>query len=137
LRLLQNILVVVGAICVGLVATFYAFAILFANRGSPETRGYGIYIGGLFCVAPLGVIFGVMVSIGWLRASQHDALWSKFVWLGIAVGLGMGPFVSFSVGPHSDFGWWATWIVTIACGAVGGIIAGVTSTLQKPPNTKV
>ena len=126
----------VGAICVGLISTFYAFLFLFANRGAPETKGYGIYIGGLFCVAPLGVILGLMVSISWLRARQHHAIWSKFVWLGIAVGLVMGPFVSFSVGPHSDFGWWATWIVTVACAAVGGIIAGVATALQMPPNTE-
>jgi cytochrome bd-type quinol oxidase subunit 2 len=135
LRLLQNIAVVVGAICVALVSTFYAFVILIADKGDPETRGYGIYIGGLFCVAPLGVILGVMASILWIRARRHDALWSKFVWLGIAVGLVLGPFLSFSrIGPHDDFGWWATWIVTIASGALGGFMVSVLSALQRPPN---
>jgi hypothetical protein len=141
LRILQNILLVVGAMSLGTFGAFCAVAFLLGSiqpdrHEEPWTRGFGQALGGLICGAPLGALTGLAASLVWIGARHDRAAWSVVVWLGILLGLLMGPSVSFRLGLHNGFGWWGTALVTAACGTVGGSLAGMALAIGKPA-TKV
>jgi hypothetical protein len=130
MRFLQGLLLVVGSLALGTVAGFFAVALLMDRmipvRGEPSTRGYGSFIGGLFCGAPLGTLVGLVGSIGWLRAQDEPRPWSRFVWLGVLLGFVAGLVVTYRWDERGGIGgWWVASLVVPACGTVGGILAGL------------
>lgn len=129
MRFLQGFLLVVGSLVLGTVAGFFAVMILMdlmiPVRGEPSTRGYGSFVGGLFCGAPLGMLIALVGSVGWLRS--RDEPWSMFVWLGVLLGLVVGLFVTYLwVERRGIGGWWVASLFLPACGTLGGILAGLT-----------
>ena len=134
MRFLQSLLLLVGGICLGTVAGFFAVALCVAalqpdRQEEPWTRGFGQYIGGLVCGAPLGAIAGLILGIVRVRAQQ--AVWHPAVWLGIVAGLALGPLLSFRFGVSEGFGWWGIAAVSAICGIAGGGLAGLALAIKK------
>ena len=131
MRFLQNALLVVGSTALGTTLGYFALILVLTSMqrpgGEPSQAGFGQYLGGLFCGAPLGSLAGLALSVAWMRARDQPRVWNVFVWLGVLLGLATGPVVSFRWNVHQGTGWWGTSVVTAACGAVGGFVAGVCS----------
>ena len=129
MRFLQNVLLIIGTTALGTSVGYFGLILVIASMqrpgGEPSQMGIGQYLGGLFCGAPLGSLTGLALSVGWMRAREQPRVWSVFVWLGILIGLAMGPVVSFRWSVHQGTGWWGTAVVTAACGTVGGFVAAV------------
>ena len=134
-RFLQNILLVIGSTALGTVLGYFGLILLIASMqrpgGEPWQAGVGQYLGGLICGAPLGSLTGLGVSIGWIRERDELRVWSAFVWLGVLLGLVMGPVVSSHWNIHQGTGWWGTAVVIAACGTVGGMVASGSLALWK------
>jgi hypothetical protein len=128
-RSLQDILLVIGSTALGTVLGYFGliFAVASMQRpgGEPWQAGFGQYLGGLLCGAPLGSLVGLALGIGWISARGRARPWSLPVWLGVVVGLASGPAASLSGHVHQGAGWWGTAVVTAACGTVGGFVAAV------------
>ena len=129
MRFLQNVLLVVGSTALGTSLGYFGLIFVMASMqrpgGEPSSAGFGQYLGGLFCGAPLGSLAGLALSVGWMNARDHPRVWGVFVWLGVLLGLALGPVLSFRWSAHQGTGWWGTAVVTAACGTVGGLVAGV------------
>jgi hypothetical protein len=136
MRFLQNALLVLGSTVFGTVLGFVALAALVASiqapRGEPWQRGYGQFLGGAFCGAPLGTLAGFVVSLGWIRTRPASRVWGPFLWLGIVSGLVAGVVYCASWMNHGGPGWWVAALVVPACGTVGGILASSALALVAP-----
>lgn len=120
---------VIGSTALGTVLGYFGLILVIASMqrsgGEPWQAGFGQYLGGLICGAPLGSLAGLALSVGWMCTRDQPRVWSVFVWLGVLLGLALGPVVSFRWNIHQGTGWWGTAMVTAACGTVGGFVAGV------------
>jgi hypothetical protein len=128
MRFLQNILSTVGMTALSTVFGFLAVAALTAltQRPSEEpwTRGFGQYLGGLICGAPLGAAVGFLGSILFIRVQDGSVPWNPIVWLGILLGLLTGTTLSFHWGMTSGQHWWlAVTVLAAASATVGGLLA--------------
>src|SRR5262245_46063129 len=85
-RYLQNVLLVIGTTALstvlGIIAVAAAVGLVQKPGGEPWTRGFGQYVGGLACGAPLGAVVGLVAGIGFIRAQEDSAVWSPVVWVG-------------------------------------------------------
>jgi hypothetical protein len=130
-RFLQNVLLVIGSTALGTSLGFFGLILVIASMqrsgGEPWQAGFGQYLEGLICGAPLGSLTGLALSVGWICAREESRVWSGLVWIGLLLGLALGPAVGFRWNVHQGMGWWGTAVVTVACGAVGGFAAGVCS----------
>jgi hypothetical protein len=130
-RFLQNVLLVIGSTALGTSLGYFGLMFVIASMqrpgGEPWQAGFGQYLGGLICGAPLGSLAGLALSVGWIRARDESRVWSVLVWIGVLLGLALGPVVSFRWNVHQGMGWWGTAVVIAACGTVGGFVAGVCS----------
>src|SRR5262249_10939738 len=105
----------------------FVIASMQRSGGEPWQAGFGQYLGGLICGAPLGSLAGLALSVGWMCTRDQSRVWSVFVWFGVLLGLALGLVVCFRWNVHQGMGWWGTAVVTAACGTVGGFVAGVCS----------
>jgi hypothetical protein len=144
MRLLQNILLVVGATVLGAVAFGVglayaaAFTIFRPRPGQDPSLNWGgaaVFTGIVIC----GGVLGAIVGFSWAlrRIAQRSNDWSLFVWGGVLLGFVLGAAMSFSglghkiVGelcPEFDFSWesWAaTGVCSVVLGTLGGIAAAV------------
>jgi hypothetical protein len=130
-RSLQNVLLVIGSTALGTSLGYFGLILVIASMqrpgGEPWQAGFGQYLGGLICGAPLGSLAGLALSVGWMCAQDQPRVWSVFVWLGVLVGLALGPVVSFRWNVYQGTGWWGTAVVTVACGTLGGFVGAVCS----------
>lgn len=128
-RSLQNLLLILGSTALGTVLGYFGLILLIASLQRPGSEpwqaGFGQYLGGLICGAPLGSLLGLGLVIGWIRSRDPGPAWSVFIWLGVILGLTLGPALSFRWNVHQGTGWWGTAVVTAACGTVGGFLASV------------
>ncbi len=129
MRFLQAILLVIGSTalgtCLGYLGLILTIASLQRPGGEPWQAGFGQHLGGLICGAPLGSLIGLALSLGWMSAREESRAWDLPVWLGVLVGLVLGPIASFRWNLHQAMGWWGTAVLTIASGAAGGLLAGI------------
>jgi hypothetical protein len=128
-RFLQNVHLVIGSTVLGTSLGYFGLILVIASMqrsgGEPWQAGFGQYLGGLTCGAPLGSLAGLAMSVGWMCARDQSRVWSVFVWFGVLLGLVLGPVVSFRWNVHQGMGWSGTAVVTAACTTVGGFVAGV------------
>ena len=131
MRFLQNLFLVIGSTALGTTLGYFGLMLVIASMqrpgGEPWQKAYGQYLGGLICGAPLGSLAGLALSLGYMLARDQSRVWSIFVWLGVLLGLVLGPVVSFRWNVHQGTSWWGTAVVTVACGSVGGFVAGACS----------
>lgn len=129
MRSLQDVLLVIGSTALGTLLGYFGLILVIASMqrpgGEPWQAGFGQYLGGLLCGAPLGSLTGLALSVGWIRARDRPRVWSVLVWLGVLLGFAMGPVVSSRWNAHQGTGWWGTAVVTAACATAGGFVAGV------------
>jgi hypothetical protein len=128
-RPLQDVLLVIGSTALGTSLGYFGLILVIAAMQKPGDEpwqaGLGQYLGGLLCGAPLGSLAGLALSVGWMRARDRARVWSGFIWLGVLLGLALGPVVSLRWNVHQGTGWWGTAVMTAACGTVGGFVAAV------------
>lgn len=128
MRYLQNTLLIIGTTALSTVAGVFAVGALVGlfqrPGGEPWTRGFGQYIGGLVCGAPLGALAGFIGSISFVGAQSESRSWNPLVWIGIVLGIAAGIALCFHWGMTSGNQWeLVVALVAIATGAAGGIVA--------------
>lgn len=135
MRLIQNVLRLVGGTALGTAAGFGGLVFLLTLLEKPgEWRGYGALLGGLFCGAPLGALVGLMAAFWWIgRRQGRDRLWGPTNWAGILLGLAAGYAAALRWGlrPGHAADRWALAVVAVAAANLGGILAGVAVALWK------
>ncbi len=128
MRSLQNVFLVIGSTALGTSLGYFGLILVIASMqrsgGEPWQAGFGQYLGGLICGAPLGSLAGLAFSVGWICAHDRSRVWSVLVWFGVLLGLALGPVVSSRWHVHQATGWWGTAVFSAACGTVGGFVAG-------------
>jgi hypothetical protein len=131
MRILQNVLVVIGSMALGTTLGYSGLVFVIASMqrsgGEPWQAGFGQYLGGLICGAPLGAVAGLAASAGWIHSREEFQRWSALVWLGVFFGLVVGLAASFRSNVHQGLGWWGTTVLTAACGMAGGLIGNIRS----------
>lgn len=130
MRYIQSLLFVIGMTALGTVLGFFALAIvlsLFQRPGAePWTEGFGQYIGGLVCGAPLGALSGLAASVGYVIAQEDSTPWSPLVWIGILAGLLAGAGLAVHLGMASgNQSWIPVTLVATGGGSAGGILGRV------------
>lgn len=130
MRFIQNVLLILGAVAVGVTVGFFAVALLLSvmqpdRHEEPWTRAYGQFLGGMICGAPLGGIVGIVFAIVRIRSRDEHKLWGWVTWGGILSGLMAGPLLSWRLEMDEAFGWLGTACVTVASGAAGGMAASL------------
>lgn len=131
MQFLQSILMVVGTTALGTVLGVLGVAetisLLQAPRGEPWTRGFGQYIGGLVCGAPMGALGGFVAGLSAISLSRDRGPWRPPVWLGVLLGLAGGAAFAWYQGMASGNQWWvAVTVVSIAGGTAGGYLTSMT-----------
>lgn len=111
----------------GAVLGFFAVAVVLSlvqrPGAEPWTAGFGQYIGGLVCGAPLGALVGLAASVGYVIAHEDVTLWSPLVWIGILAGLLAGVGLAVHLGMASGNQWWIpVTLVAVAGGSAGGVL---------------
>jgi hypothetical protein len=126
-RFLQSVLLVIGSTALGTTLGYFGLILVAASMQRPGQEpwqaAYGQFMAGLMCGAPLGSLAGLCLSFGWIISRDRSRVWGVFVWLGVLLGLALGPVVSHRWQVDQAAGWWGTAIVSAACGTVGGLIA--------------
>ncbi|WP_165220532.1 hypothetical protein [Aquisphaera insulae] len=126
MRFIRDSLLIVGSASLGTMLGFFGLVFLagmMARPGQePWQTGFGQYMGGLFCGAPLGLLSGIIAAFAWLRAREAPEGWDVFVWLGIVAGLAVGPFLAERLGLRQGFGWWGTALVAASSATLGGMV---------------
>jgi hypothetical protein len=109
-RSLQNVLLVIGSTALGTSLGYFGLILIIASMqrpgGEPWQAGFGQYLGGLICGAPLGSLAGLALCVGWIGTRDQPRVWSVFVWLGVLLGLALGPVVSSRWNIHQGTGCW-------------------------------
>lgn len=127
MRFVQKILLIVGltalSTIVGVFAVGAAVALVQRPGGEPWTRGFGQYIGGLVCGAPLGALCGFGGSVAFVLSQDDDAPWPLPIWGGILLGLLAGVALSVSWGLNSGNQWWiVVALVATTTATLGGFV---------------
>ncbi len=133
----QNTLLVIGTTALG--SGFGALALhlglsMLATEPKGENFGGALFwIGMICCGGMLGGCGGFGGAVGWI-ARHESRTWSPLVWIGAALGLVVGLFVSFRF-PDRRLELWfwllcAAFIVP-ACSAVGGLLASLAVACQR------
>jgi hypothetical protein len=129
-RSLQTILLVIGATALGsawgciAMGLIGAFTIFRARSGEDWGTAYGMMYSGLCCGLPLGAIAGFAGAVRIAREESED--WSAIVWIGVALGVAMGPVCYYFEASQlrSDvISALIVAIVTAMFGTVGGMLA--------------
>ena len=129
-RFLQNFLLVIGATALGsawgciAIALVGAFTIFRARSGEDWGTAYGAMYSGACCGVPLGALAGLFGAI--LSARDEIEDWSAIVWIGVALGVAMGPVCYYCEASQlrSDLiSALIVAIVTAMFGTVGGMLA--------------
>jgi len=143
LRLAQSVLTVLGVTALTTVGGFFGLAILLdlVQTGSdPVGRGFGQYIGGMICGAPLGALLGFAISLAYVRAQQGSETWSPFVWMGVALGSAAAIARCFFWWLDGRLDWWGipagVLIVGTAGGIVGRVVQAATEAGSRPPRRR-
>jgi hypothetical protein len=130
-RSLQGFLLIIGATVLGSVwgclaiALIGAFTIFRARSGEDWGTYYGVMYSGFCCGVPLGALAGFAGAIRFAQEESED--WSPIVWIGVALGVALGPILSyyFGVGPVQS-GWMNLLIIAVVTpmfGTIGGMVA--------------
>lgn len=156
MRIVQNILLIVGAVALGIVVCGLGLGILatitlFRPRpGSEPGLNWGAafgFVGCGGCGSVFGIITGVMLAIRHIRDHGHE-LWRPFTWGGIGIGLTValgirvsGVFERFGI-INDLIGWWVGSLVFIAAagaagGLAGGLLGGPRSSKKKSDKPRV
>ncbi len=135
MRILQGILFVIGGAALGTVLGFLGLAILVdllqAPGGEPSSRGFGQYIGGLICGAPVGAITGLAGSLVYYRAQSRPGTWTLAVWGGMAMGLAIGASIAFNWSVAREFAWLGTTLLLLGGSTAGGLLASIGATIYE------
>jgi hypothetical protein len=130
-RSLQDFLLMIGATALGSVwgclaiALVGAFTVFRARSGEDWGTYYGVMYSGFCCGVPLGALAGLVCA----RQVAQDARenWSPIVWIGVVVGVALGPIMSYYVGMSQvKFDLMNVLIIAVATamfGTVGGMLA--------------
>jgi hypothetical protein len=137
MRLVQNILLLIGALALGAVSLcllvgFLAYLVIRPGPGEGGFGGLGVIVAGVFCGAPIGALLGLVGAVRWM--AQHERRsWSPVVWVGISLGFLVGLGASFRsldrffeavLKPMNHMGpWLSALFVAAACSTVGGFLA--------------
>lgn len=133
MRFIQNTLLVIGAAALGTVPGFWCLAFPFSLIESKEGRGFGSFMIGYGCGAPLGAILGFVGAVCWItRGQSRDTSWSVATWTGYVLGLIVGLVAARHWGLTRQ--WWAMAVVAAAAGTLGGIVATTTVGIWKRVN---
>ncbi|QEH35868.1 hypothetical protein OJF2_44250 [Aquisphaera giovannonii] len=128
-RFIRDALLVVGSAALGTSLGYFGLAMLagaMARPGQePWQTGFGQYLGGLFCGAPLGALAGVAAGVARIKTREDDAAWGIAAWAGILAGLLAGPALAARLGVHRGFGWWGTAVLAAGCATLGGLLGSV------------
>jgi hypothetical protein len=134
-RILQNILLMIGVTCLGTVLGSYALVCLIASLqrpgGQPAEEGYGQLLGVVFCGAPVGAIAGLVGSLYWIVGRREQREWNAPMWLGVLLGLMAGSAATFRWTNHGGPGLWVAALLLPACATVGGMLASLIPTSRK------
>ena len=138
MRLLQNVLLVIGAIAIGvvsgLVLAFVVTMMVSAPRpGEDPSLNWGagiifILVAVLGCIA--GVIIGFVGALRWIARGSSET-WSWMVWIGVVLGIVMAFLIRFSgVLDWNILGdmirWWPGLLIfSVAAACLGGILGGI------------
>ncbi|MGE3315713.1 MAG: hypothetical protein AB7O26_11425 [Planctomycetaceae bacterium] len=129
MRIVQIVLLIVGMTALGtLLGTLgivFVISLLQAPTGEPWTRGFGQYIGGMVCGAPLGATLGLVFSIVFIRAQVSWDVWPLNVWGGIAVGVLAAIWTTFL---WVDSGYEIVWLglfLVLAFSTAGGLLGAL------------
>jgi hypothetical protein len=131
MRILQCVLLTAGLAALGTILGIAGIAffvsLLQSNSGEPWQRGFGQYIGGFVCGAPLGAICGLIVGIAMARAQDGLENWSWMAWGGVFLGAMIGVWIAMSWSATSQYGLWSILLLALAFGTVGGFAGGLAS----------
>jgi len=101
-----------------------AYTVFRARSGEDWGTAYGVLASGVCCGLPLGAIAGFAAALRMVRDGLED--WSAFQWLGVALGIALGPMAcSFGVSNlRLDLtGVLIVAVATAVCGTLGGLLA--------------
>ena len=125
MRHIQNLLLVVGAMALG-VSSFglgmlcYAAATEWGGRGGPDSiGGAGVAILGLACSAVLGAIVGFVAAVRWIMTRKSEP-WKPRIWCGVTIGILIGLalyFISRLAASPPKAGVAESWPVVLARGS--------------------
>jgi len=128
-RLLQNILLLMGATALGFgLGALALYAGMSSVLTQPRGENFGgglIWVGLILCGGILGAFAGFGGAVRWI--AQHESrIWSPLVWIGAALGVAVGLLVSFRSSGRLELWFWLVWAAFIvpACSAGGGLLAG-------------
>ena len=135
MRFIQNILLVIGTTSLGTVSgglcLMFLVSLLESKKG--EWRGYGAYLIGYGCGAPLGAILGCGGAVSWIARGQPRTPWSVATWTGIVLGLSVGLVAAIHWGLTRH--WWALVVVAATSGTLGGFLASTVVLLWEGAST--
>ncbi|WP_165250136.1 hypothetical protein [Paludisphaera soli] len=136
MRWLQAFLLILGSAALGTTLGFFGLAVVAASMqrpgGEPWQAGYGQYMAGLFCGAPVGAMIGFASGLARVCSRHQAGIWSRLVWAGVALGVAAGAFLSFRFGVHRGMGWWGTAVASLGFATLGGILAGLVAEARRP-----
>jgi hypothetical protein len=123
--------VIIGSTALGAVwgciaiAAVGAFSIFRARSGEDWGTAFGVMYSGFCCGMPLGAIAGLAVAARIAQEETRD--WSPIVWIGVTLGVALGPIMSYQLGVHAiqfySMNALIVALVAAALGTVGGMLA--------------
>jgi hypothetical protein len=149
MRPLQNILLLIGATalasawgCIA-IALLGALTVFRARSGEDWGTAFGMMYAGGCCGLPLGALAGFAAALHIAREATED--WSMIVWIGVALGVALGPAsYSFKVAqapfgvaqaPFDLMNVVVAALVTAMSGTVGGMLAATVEGLWRRAST--
>ena len=142
MRWLQNMLLLIGATALGsawgciAIALLGALTVFRARSGEDWGTAFGMMYAGACCGLPLGALAGFAGALRIAREESED--WSAMVWIGVALGAGLGAAIYHFVVGQVRFDLMNVLIAAVATamfGTVGGMLAATGEGLWRRAST--